>query len=606
MFPIILRNEEQSDTDSDVEAEICPFINKLPDEMIRAICELLDSASILQLRSSCLFFEEFLRDKIRLQIPMEYGVRDMAILDAQTREQFMCGFRHVDLYNFDFEHFCIDAEVDLRPFKDLRTLRVIGVPESLCKPLIFHNYQLQPLELHIFPPFSLKKLELFRTTLKVNISLPYPEAAMSLGHLIYRENASYKLPRRELENVPDSMSRHALVILLKCRAVNLEKSCVTLNISGDSEPIPLSATEISKILVGLTLDWNSAFFDNLSIWMNPSRRREYCDPFDMYIQSLTKYFNEKPFDGIHFPEKRLERVRIMLDGGILESPNFKNIDSVLRHFCSETIILIISDVGIDLSILFSDKPVSIALKNFCLIFSTEDSNESCKGMLSSIRGSFNSKIQHFSLKLHHLRAEKILQSMLTEVLNTVIPCCPNLKTMLIELDLRSPDSKHTTFESIIWPIFTLPTATARSLDTILVESWQYEFTIFSPSFSDFVRRFSPKRVIIYRHSDVKGPHYKEVSKEVFTSIRFDILDSSIDYHLLPSRRRDVTSIKRIVKYIDIADLKAKIRSEQQSSQRSRDMILQTKREPSDPKNFSYYTTNCKLQSYLIPEDGEEF
>ncbi|CAH0393292.1 unnamed protein product [Bemisia tabaci] len=300
MPPIILRKEEQSNADSDVEAEICPFINKLPNEMIRAICELLDSASILQLRSSCSFFEEFLRDKIRLQIPMEYGMRDMTTLDAQMRKQFMCGFRHVELYNFHFENFRIDAEVDLRPYEDLRTLRIIGVPESLCKPLIFHNYILQPLELHVFPPLSLKKLELFRTTLNVKISLPYPEAVVSLGFLIYRENASYGLPRRKLENVPNSTSHHSLVIILKCRAANLKNSCVTLNRSGDSEPIPLSATENSEILIGLTLDWNLAFFNNLPTWTDP-RRREDCDALDMYIQSLTKYFKEKPLDVNHFP-----------------------------------------------------------------------------------------------------------------------------------------------------------------------------------------------------------------------------------------------------------------------------------------------------------------
>ncbi|PHT96463.1 hypothetical protein BC332_34611 [Capsicum chinense] len=549
----------------------------LPVEMKNYILDFLNTSQILQLRSTCKSFRQFLEDRIYLRVRKGDSLSEAAEIDKEKRRKFKYGFCKLDL-----EGVRQADDTDLRAFENLVTVRIIINGQSCWEPLFLRKGLLSRTH-RLYLPRSVAKLVLLRNTCKKPITVKSP-TVISLGELLYSETAYYYL--HHLNSSVDS-----ICVEINRGCTELNHSCLFLVRPATTQKIELSSRNHSEILVSVTLNWLIAKKDNAP-WADDNFS------FDQYMNALALFFKDNGFF-----QKRILRLRLMLEMYSDETAAFRNIDFLFQSLCSNTIVLAICFMGFDLAMLFGADPCATELRELCLIVTHPycvPTTQALSSTLKSVRGLTNRNVKHITLKLIGFSLERITYN-LQIALETLLPCCPCLTSIHVETTINgNGPEEFRAFELIDWPKLQLPTA--FSLKLLCVENWFYAKggQFLSRSFGNFVQQLSPERVILIRHCPVVERFI--LPCDPFPNLRFDVINTMESFRNT-SDVEDVLSVARIVDKIEQVDMIHKVGVSYGTPDVFEfDFFRKEERNIRDPIDFSYYSTSS-TKRFCIPLDG---
>ncbi|CAH0393282.1 unnamed protein product [Bemisia tabaci] len=318
----------------------------LPVEMKNYILDFLNTSQILQLRSTCKSFRQFLEDRICLRVRKGDSLSEAAGIDKEKRRKFKYGFSKLDLEGVCNEGACQAYDMDLRAFENLVTVRIIINGQSCWDPIFLRKGVLSQTH-RLYLPRSVAKLVLLRNRCKKSITVQNP-TVIYLGEFLYSKTAYYYLHRW-------NSSVDSICVEINRGYTELNHSCLSLVGPGTTQKIELSLRDHSEILVSVTLDWSIAKGENSPWPMNNFS-------FDQYMNALALFFKDNGFF-----QKRILRLRLMLEMYSDETAAFRNIDFLFQSLCSNTIVLAICFMGFDLAMLFGADPCATELRELCLI-----------------------------------------------------------------------------------------------------------------------------------------------------------------------------------------------------------------------------------------------
>ncbi|CAH0393288.1 unnamed protein product [Bemisia tabaci] len=571
-------------------------LDDLPTEVLLIIMEKLETHDLLRIRSTSHRFRHIADKIVSVKANAAYDLREASNLEENKRYLNGSNSRHLELTNT-----CKEFQIDLRSFRGLTTLIIVNLPlfyeSDLSNKgiLVFDKFLGKIPSDHVgfdLPP-TISKITLKRFMRRESIIMP-EKPDICLGERLYRERFEYCVAERASMVTDSQSNRYSL-------RVRYRQPCMQTAVWDRISLVESQWRQVTpednfeEFVVSLSFTW--------PLKEESERNRNSPIPlsalsFRTYIALVGNYLARA-----RFTPTRLKRFRLLLNKKHVRSNSLENVDSVFETVRTETLILAIRRVGIDLSILFSDHPCAKSIECFCLIakFGAVQRNlqRPLMKMLDRIHGRLNQNIKHFSLKFYRNSSSVwIMKAMSAAVLNCLLPACPNLTTLHIEIT----NANHADIFDLVDCNIPLQERRAR-LETLCIETWCFVNSVHSlpQHFATFLKKLMPKRVIIIRHNPSWfGFNIPESVEADLSDVRFDILNT---YERCYTRDVDILSIPRLLRKIEQADSAFcfKIRDRYLDKP---GMIVKIPTSEKDSKNISFYKTH-RLNEFYFPNDGAE-